>query len=565
MTDITEEKEDVNDSNVETSQAEEKKPLTPEQLEEKTGLIEPSVLDYLMGKLKKDIAKKDRARRNKPSIPLEYANHVGINQLYAVSEPIEGSDYQMFYEWQGNYWKHLSLHEGKKVAFQWLETNYACEASDRVSGELYRTSLLKARQLPAKSKKTIVPLTNFWIEVEDDGTLKVMQPSHKVRVTYEIQAQLKGVKAGEVYVPKAMPETSKFYKYITSSLPDEKVRKLVQQYMAYTLLPDVRHQVGVVFQGDGSNGKSVLVKLITALHRKVASIRLDDMKRFGLSDLPNASLAVSTETPKTGIDVEELKKCITGDLVTIEQKNKNQFPYAPTAKWIILCNTFPRLNDHTNGIWRRLLIVNWTKIFEKHEIVKGLEDDILENELDIFVDWCLEGMQSLIKNDGFDIPECVAIASNHERVQNDTVLYFKDSVGVATTGDVFATSKLNFYQQYHEWAEKEYLTPVGVTEFWKRMKSLFKDLQEKRGNDAKRSRVVNLKVGEFPKDMELISVGQTVEAEPKEDTAKNFDAHQEELRLQAEKKAQLKKTVEMPQKQSKTESKKPKLTFSLKR
>ena len=449
------------------------------------------LIEYATAKLREQIEATKKNDNEKQSIPLRYAQHIGKDKRYAVTLASADSDEILFYEWVGNYWKSVGQTAGIKLAFDWLVRNAPSKTSSSLAYECHRSSLYSAKQLPKKSKVTIIPFLNTWIYLYENGLLKAHNPNPDVGVIYQIAAHLKEAKPDQAYVPKALPADSMFHKFITTSLPDADVRNLVQEYLGSTFLPDVRFQVAQMWLGDGSNGKSVLLKILTHCHAKVAAIQLDDLKRFGKSQLPNSSLAVAAETPKTGFDVEEFKKCVSGELISIERKNKDAFGYSPMAKWILCANMFPRLNDHTNGIWRRLQVIEWKAQFSGKDIIVDLDKKIVENELDLFVDWCLEGLLRLLKRGDFNVPESVKKHGKDERANNDTVMRFCDDKSVVTTNECTAT-KLKVYEKYVKYAETNYITPVGDTEFWKRMKSLLPALETKRASGGNRARMVNI-------------------------------------------------------------------------
>ncbi|SAL47516.1 hypothetical protein AWB71_02577 [Caballeronia peredens] len=420
---------------------------------------------------------KNNKRSRNADFPPEslYAQDIADDDNYAIAERDENVS---LYHWEGNYWKKLTRHDGVKAAYKWLKTHAPEAAGAKLAAEAYRTALLDAKLLPAvNSTTTVIPLRNCWIAVEDDGTLKVRTPQRSEGITYEIKATVDA--SQELYQPKPLPADSMFSKFLHSSLPDDDVRSLVQEYCGCTLLNDTRFQTAIVWLGKGKNGKSVLLNIISALHSKVAAIRLDNMEGFGLVGLVDASLAVSAETPKRNINEQILKACITSDYVTIEGKGSNEFTYRPSAKFIISANSFPKLNDESDGIWRRLMIVEWKKQFTEEDAIKNLDSLIVEKELALVVDWCLEGLQRLLKRGGFQPPTTVTAATKREQEISNTVEQFKDAYFL-DIDEEYKLLKEDCYQTYLDYCKVQNYTPLGNIEFWKRVRILFPALDEKK-------------------------------------------------------------------------------------
>ena len=472
------------------------------KLQKSIDSVKPEAIEYMRKKLEEEINNRLQAKKNKLSTPLAYSVYVFKSDIYAVSETSEGSGDVNMYQWVGNHWKFIEPAAGRRLAFSWLESNSAFEACDRLAGECFRTSLLKAKPLPPKTKKVIIPVKNKWVHVTNDGQMTLEEPDSNIGITYEIKAELKLQGNCKDYQPAPLPEDSRLNKFLSTSIPNVEIRNLIQEYFGYTFIPDTRYQVCLIIEGEAGTGKSVLAKILSACHARTIDIRLDAMKKFGLANLPNASLVVCSEAPKGGIDEEEFKKVITGDKVTIEAKNKNEYQCSPTAKWLILCNSFPRISDATRGVWRRLMTIPWKADIKQEELVRNLDEIIIEEELNLFIDWCLEGLQRLMKRGDFDIPKEVLHVGNERRLANDTVHQFCDSYNVVETGDKCLMSRLKLYECYVKFAEGEYLTPVGPSEFGKRIKSQFPGYKIHRKTQAPRTYMVNLEMRPFESEVE---------------------------------------------------------------
>lgn len=404
------------------------------------------------------------------------------------------------YRWNNNYWQLLSNDDTpiglERVALRYLETYYPDRASTANTISAAKYALMDLPELPAKPTDHIIPLQNAWLCIGKNGVIEVLQPNKDVGITYVIKASIN--QSQGVYHPQPLPSQSLFRQFLETSLPDAEVRDLVQEYCGYTLLNGIHFQRLAVFKGFGANGKSVLLKIISELHEKRAAIRLDKLEGFALTQLVGASLAISSETPRGSINEEMLKAIVSGDPITVEPKYKPEFTYSPSAKWIIACNEFPRIGDKSDGIWRRLLVIDWTVQVPEKERVHDLDRQIIQNELKLVLDWCLEGVQRLILRGDFYEPASVKQAGLQSRNENNNVAMFAEETNLTpATQDEYLT-KDDLYGRYDEYCRNSGYKPYKKDNFFKLLYALFKGINKdmKKAIKGKSIRVVPLQFKE---------------------------------------------------------------------
>lgn len=409
-----------------------------------------------------------------PTPELEYARDLSTNTNLAAQVLDENV---AMYEWQSSYWAEVSKHMGRSRAFAWLEVNFPHMTGNKLAQNAYESALFKLQSLPPQPSENIIPLTNVWLFVDDSGKLQIKEPSKAWGVTYTINAALKFNLEDEFYTPAPLQDDCMFARYIKSSLPDEKERDLVQEYSGYTLINSVKHQVAQIWEGGGSNGKSILLYLLEQLHKKTIAVDLDELEGFNLEPFRDASLAISAETPKGKLNENVLKKFIAGDLVKLRGMYKAPFSCHPKAKWIMSCNRFPRINDESDGVFRRLQYIRWNVQFKGDQIIPELEKLIAESELAIVLDWCLTGLVRLLERGKFAPPESVLARLQEEKISSNSVHAFIHEFEYRA--DPLAAGILNadFLKKYEDFCEESSLVSFGGVEFWKRIRTLFPDLR----------------------------------------------------------------------------------------
>jgi putative DNA primase/helicase len=250
----------------------------------------------------------------------------------------------------------------------------------------------------------------------------------------------------------------------------------------------------MLLKGSGANGKSVFMKVVAALHSQVASLRLNELHSFHLMPLVGASLVVVDEVPRFGINEQMLKTLISGEAVTIDRKHRDPIGYTPTAKWIIATNNDQKMQDNSFGLWRRLVTIPFNQQIAGGAVVPGLDRLIIENELNFFLDWCLIGLQRLLRRGSLPPePECVVTAKRSAIEASNSVAAWSMHEEVATSAECSA-EKQSVYDDYRNWCQSQGLRAVSGNVFWKELKELHPALvdEQRRVAGGSRQRFVNL-------------------------------------------------------------------------
>ena len=429
-----------------------------------------------------------KKKKDDPRSPeLTYAEELAQNPKFGVKD-------QVLYQWCGSHFECIDADRSERHALKWLSGYFPERATRQTAKACVAAAMLLVGAVPTRDpSKTVVPLKNAYLEVKDDGSIVRHAPDPKFGMTYALNVSLGGL--GNSYTPKLLPATSRLAQYLQTSIPDKAVRDFLQELAGDTLTPIIRFQVATLLKGNGRNGKSVFVKLLSALHDRVAAMRLNAMSGFQLMPLVGASLVVVDEVPKSGFDEQMLKCLISGEIVSIDRKYLTPINYQSTAKWIISTNNDQRSRDNSNGFWRRLTIVPFEHQVPESQLIHGLENQIIQHELDLFLDWCLEGLQRLMVR-GKLPPEPAAVqAAKQDAVEasNSIAAWINDQD--ITLGITCNYRKDLAFEGYCQWCLRNRRQPMSSNSFWKGLKGLLCGLDEKqiRVDGAPPKRYVNLK------------------------------------------------------------------------
>ena len=145
---------------------------------------------------------------------------------------------------------------------------------------------------------------------------------------------------------------------------DTDTKDLILFIMAYLIYPQIKMDKIFVFLGGGSNGKSILLEIIKIFFPKqyVTSLSLNvisNEESFSRNSLFWSRLNISTEqkADKNKVSSEEVKKVASGEQISMRKLYNEPVDINPITKLILACNDFPYFQDNTDGILRRLCLV----------------------------------------------------------------------------------------------------------------------------------------------------------------------------------------------------------------
>jgi len=195
---------------------------------------------------------------------------------------------------------------------------------------------------------------------------------------------------------------------ISKILPNKEDRDLLQQWFGYHLIPGLLRTKMMFLEGDGANGKSVILFVLRLLlgEENVSSIPLssfDPDKTFKIASTEGKLANICEEAGQISVRVEEaLKQYVAGNAFTVEKKFMAPYQIYPSAKITVATNVIPEFKDKSDGIWRRILYIKFgVKIHPRDQRREFLERDywLESGELPGILNWAFDGAQSLeLKN-----------------------------------------------------------------------------------------------------------------------------------------------------------------------
>ncbi len=257
---------------------------------------------------------------------------------------------------------------------------------------------------------------------------------------------------------------------------------LLQEYMGYCLTTDVSLQKALYLLGNGSNGKSIIIKILQKILSKenYTSIEIHELSnKHYLIELQNKLLNVCSEIDKSMLKTGIFKKIVSGDSLTGDKKFKGAITFDPYCKLIFAANDLPASTDKSHGYFRRLIILKFNNTFEGEKKDKDLIE-ILYKEIDGIFVWMIDGLNRLRGNGDFTPAESSQIELESYREKNNNVVQFINDQ--CELSEDFNIKYDKLYSVYKQYCQDSGNNPFTKRNFKDEVLKNFKTITFKRNN-----------------------------------------------------------------------------------
>ena len=257
-----------------------------------------------------------------------------------------------------------------------------------------------------------------------------------------------------------------FIDSMLASFVGEELKIDLYELAAYCCLRDYPYNKFFILIGDGRNGKSTYINLISKLigKKNVSAISLKDIisNRFAAASLFKKLVNVSVETDPRYIKDTATIKALTGeDTISAEEKFERRFEFKNYAKLIIVTNKKLKIGDLTYGFGKRVKIINFEgRFIEGENADPYILDKITQAELEGFTWVCLGTLKNLYKR-GF----VFTIAQDYEGVIDlydekiqKLSAFLEERVIKDPTADI---STVEFLDRFNEYLEAERISRIS--------------------------------------------------------------------------------------------------------
>ena len=397
------------------------------------------------------ISKDGEVKRLKPNYD-DLVMHYDAQHEHVVIRETE-----LVYHWSGKYWKQqerIDLNSFIESVMEPKPTQTHCQ---EFASKMKRTNIRDTQWLVVEGK---VNLNNG---VLDTRNMSFDEHKHTNGFPYCLPFDYKaGAKC---------PQWLEFIKEVTMNR-DELIGVL-QEFMGLCLgyVDPTFVQRSAILLGSGANGKSVYLNVLKNMlgteNYSVIPLQEAANNRTARVALVNKMANITEETPRGAfMDSSFFKDIVSGGEIQAHKMYHGPFKFKNTAKIIMACNELPELNDITNGMRRRLLVIPFERTFSRDE-----QDPLLHVKLEAessgIFNWALKGLQRLQRNHyQFSDGQIVSEFFSKTIVEDNPIIdwiYDRLNVDIIHKG----TSPVTLYEDYKLYANDKGMTQRRFTKYLK--------------------------------------------------------------------------------------------------
>nr|DAT10749.1 MAG TPA: dsDNA helicase [Caudoviricetes sp.] len=251
---------------------------------------------------------------------------------------------------------------------------------------------------------------------------------------------------------------------------DTELIKWIQKALGYSLTGLTTEQVIFILNGNGKNGKSVFMDVVSHIFGDYRANIQPDSLMVRQSQGANSDIArlkdarfVTTVESNDGMRFNEglVKQLTSGDTVTARFLHANEFEFTPKFKLWMATNHRPIIRGTDKGIWRRIRLIPFTREFTDEEVDPDLTSKLLA-ESDGILQWMLKGLE-LWQKERLGMCSKILMANKEYRQEMDVVSTFLDECVSNNLGKEVKAAEL--YQHYKNYCAQNGFFVLTSTKF----------------------------------------------------------------------------------------------------
>jgi putative DNA primase/helicase len=364
-----------------------------------------------------------------------------------------------FYEYNNGVWSRLSDEVIQSYADKTLGEFSTYQRVKAITG------LMKTRAQRSDIAFDRQPMWNFI-----NGTLELETGNFREHNPNDYCS----VQSSYPYNPNATYSTwARFIDDITAG--DPRSAELLQLIPGYVFDPTNKYEKIFVLTGAGGNGKSKYLAILRQLFgdSHVSYLKPKDLlKDFKLIQLKDSFVNIAGEIRSELLEVEEAMKSVaSGEPQTACYKGKDFVNFVPRSKLIYACNGQLSSGDTSDGLTRRLIMVDFKVSFvdnpdpsDPYQRLKNVDIlDSLNQELNsggIF-NWAYEGYK-LLRMVGYftETTDQQSLIQDFKRSSNPILVFWEESEHRPAEYDYQQA-----YADYSQWCGSNGYKPVTSQKF----------------------------------------------------------------------------------------------------
>lgn len=280
----------------------------------------------------------------------------------------------------------------------------------------------------------------------------------QIPVTYDIMAEC--------------PHIKKFLNDVVST----EDAKVLLEFTGYAMIPDTRIQKAFMLYGEGSNGKSIFLNLLTKFigEKNTSGVSLQKLEtdKFAVANLYGKLLNVYPDLKDQSIYHSDIFKTLVGcDRIHGEKKYCDAFEFRNKARLIFSANKIPAVKNDDFAYFRRWILIHFPNLFEEG---KNDDKDLIakittEKELSGFLNLALHALKRLLEAQKYSYTKSIEEVTKVYKENSSNVALFAEKCLIVSTD---SAEKTEIYEAYEEWAKENGIKVEKFIEFGRQFKKL---------------------------------------------------------------------------------------------
>lgn len=287
---------------------------------------------------------------------------------------------------------------------------------------------------------------------------------------------------------------------------DAELIDYVQKICGLAVIGKVFIEAMIIAYGDGGNGKSTfwnaIFRVLGNYSGKLSADALTTSVRRNvkpeMAEMAGRRLLIASESQEGArLNESMIKQLCSTDEVMAEKKYKDPFYFTPTHMLVLYTNHLPRISGSDDGIWRRLIVIPYTRKLTGKDDIKNYADYLYENAGEYILSWLIEGAKKVIDSK-FRIaePKVVTDAIKEYKEQSNWFNHFIEDC--CEVGKGYEVSSSQLYSSYRAYCSSIGEYPRSTSDFYTALeKNGFKKEVKKRIKYIKGLKLIDSTVNDF--------------------------------------------------------------------
>lgn len=323
---------------------------------------------------------------------------------------------------------------------------FGLSEATRAAREEIKQYILVSKQIEADKVDTdsgCIPVKNGYLDLYN---LKMKTADPELINTVKIEID---------YNPNCefSPVIDDFMKFVASGDPIKMA--LLYEIAGYCLLRRNKFQKFFIICGNGGTGKSTYCNLIRKMFaghdQYVSDVALSQFDQdYHLATLLDSMVNIDDDASADKVlrDAGRFKSIVVGNPVLVRQIYSQPIKYWSKSTIIICANEMPKIMDNSEGLYRRLLLVELNNKIEHPD--RDFEDKITPLDMEYFFCKACEGIHNVLNRGHFIQEESDSMLKQRFKVQQSSIHRWCQLEHI-TPSYLINKGLKTIYQEYRLW------------------------------------------------------------------------------------------------------------------